>query len=73
MGKVQLFLGHARRLRDKARRAKRLARAIPHDEAAQKLRTLASIWEARSAKAEQCAQLAEQRDGLSQDAKGLRL
>ena len=60
MKQVELFQGHARRLRDKARRARRLAAAVTGD-VHDRLLALAERFETRSAVAERCAEQARRR------------
>jgi hypothetical protein len=58
MTKTELFLRHARRLRDKANKARRLAVAVAPDELAKRFTTFAFVWETKSVRAERCAVLA---------------
>jgi hypothetical protein len=62
MRRKDLFLRHARRLRDKAMQARRLAFAVPDDIIHGRLLALAERLLARSNKALQWAEEAERRD-----------
>jgi hypothetical protein len=55
MTKVWLFLRHARRLKAKANKARRLAFAVGSYRLAQRLTTLALVWETKPVRAERCA------------------
>ena len=59
---ADLFVRHAQRLRERARRARRLASAVPGDVVQERLLSLAERAEARSGVAEQCAEKAIRRE-----------
>jgi hypothetical protein len=58
----ELFVRHARRLRDSARRARRLASAVAGDIIQERLLSLADRLDARSAVAQYCAEEATRRE-----------
>jgi hypothetical protein len=70
MRQVERFMRHARRLRENAQRARRLALSIAGDDAQERLMALAERLDARCGVAERCAGEALRREAVDPRAAG---